>query len=409
MKENVDYQAYVKVIRMLHSITKMDIRLSDEDGGVIFQFVNHAVPVVLQTDHGFIVPIHEVLKKNDPDHYYHYVDPFGMEYIAAGIWKNPSFSGSILIGPMISSLPVIDLIKDIISNHNLPVGERRTLEDFYQSLPVLSNDEFNDIGELLIHLRNHHHIHYQPIASETPMPTSNHHPKKRFLDENKHAIEKRYEYQNRLMDAITKGDKIKVKNQIDHLMPELVEFSTRVPESPIRSSKNIGFVLNTMCRIATEKSGVHPVYLHNISERFAILIERTNTVPKLKKLFLLMADEYCDLVTTVSTGQYSPIVKKAMDYILLNLGNPLPLEHIADHIPINPSHLSRKFKEDTGMTITEFINHKRVDEAKLYLQRGNISVTDVAFMVGFNDLNYFSKVFKKIVSETPSQYAKRRH
>jgi two-component system, response regulator YesN len=40
------------------------------------------------------------------------------------------------------------------------------------------------------------------------------------------------------------------------------------------------------------------------------------------------------------------------------------------------------------------------------LQRGNISITDIAFMVGFNDLNYFSKVFKKLTSVTPSQYIK---
>ncbi len=61
------------------------------------------------------------------------------------------------------------------------------------------------------------------------------------------------------------------------------------------------------------------------------------------------------------------------------------------------------------MNITEFINQKRIEEAKLYLKRGNFSITDIAFMVGFNDLNYFSKVFKKLTSVTPSQYAKRRN
>lgn len=56
------------------------------------------------------------------------------------------------------------------------------------------------------------------------------------------------------------------------------------------------------------------------------------------------------------------------------------------------------------MTISEFTNRKRVEEAKLYLQRDNISITDVAFMVGFNDVNYFTKVFKKYTSVTPSQF-----
>ena len=58
----------------------------------------------------------------------------------------------------------------------------------------------------------------------------------------------------------------------------------------------MAFVLNTLYRVAAERGGVHPVYLHNISERFAILIERTTNIPNLKKLMLLMANEYCDLV-----------------------------------------------------------------------------------------------------------------
>lgn len=221
-------------------------------------------------------------------------------------------------------------------------------------------------------------------------------------------IEQRYKRQNELMDAITRGDKNEANELIDYLNSEVVIFSDRVPGNPIRPSKNIGFVLNTVCRIAAERSGVHPVYLHNISERFAIQIEYTSTLPKLKQLFQTLVMEYCELVTLTATGQYSPTVKRTVDYILLNLGSPLNLKQIAKRIHINPSNLSRKFKEETGLTITEFINRKRVEEAAAYLQRGNISVTEVAFLVGFNDLNYFSKVFKKIMSVTPSQYAGKR-
>ena len=209
------------------------------------------------------------------------------------------------------------------------------------------------------------------------------------------------------MDAMAKGDKAEV-NSIINSMSGILEFSDRIPESPIRSSKNMAIVLNTLFRMAAERGGVHPVYLHNISERFAILIERTTNIPNLDKLILLMTNEYCDLVNTFATGHYSPIVKKTIDYILLNLGNSLTQSQIAEEIHVNPSYLSRKFKEEMGMNLTEFINQKRVDEAKLYLQRGNIAVTDIAFLVGFNDLNYFSKVFKKLTSVTPSQYAKRR-
>lgn len=85
----------------------------------------------------------------------------------------------------------------------------------------------------------------------------------------------------------------------------------------------------------------------------------------------------------------------------------LSLKKIAEEIFVNPSHLSRVFKKETGLSLTNFINKKRIEEAKVFLKKGNISVTDVAFMVGFNDLNYFSKVFKKYTGLTPTNYMKK--
>ena len=396
-----------KISQILHSITKMDTICIDQDGNNLFQLINHSIPAVLNPPNNEYTHINEVLSNKSSNDYYHYINMYGLEYLAVGIWRGLSFYGSMAVGPFISSMSVIDLIKDIISKNNLPVGERKQLEQFYQSLPVLSEMEYKNLGELLVNLCGHDYIPAQQISSSTRKPILNQDTLKVSIEENKDIIESRYKDQNKLMDAMAKGDKMEVNNIINS-MSGLLEFSGRIPESPIRSSKNMAFVMNTLYRIAAERGGVHPVYLHNISERFAILIERTTNIPNLDKLILLMTNEYCDLVNTFATGHYSPIVKKTVDYILLNLGNSLTQGKIAEEIHVNPSYLSRKFKEETGMNITEYINLKRVEEAKLYLKRGNITVTDIAFLVGFNDLNYFSKVFKKFTSVTPSQYAKRR-
>lgn len=410
MERKLNYQLFVKAMQLIHSITKIDLRLYDQNGRIIYQFVNYPLPALIHSSNRDTVKrIQHVLKNNERDHYYRYIDPYRLEYISAGLWEKDNFCGSIVIGPIISNAQVVDFMKDVMITNQLPASERSALTQFYESLPSLSDEEVRHIGELLVHARIHPYIHYPQIEAEEPLPPANIYAPKVEEEENKKKIEKRYELQNKLMDAITQGDQKKAKTSVQELMNDLVEFSNRVPGSPIRSSKNIGFVFNAMCRLAAERSGVHPLFLHQLSERFAILIERTTTIPQLKKLFSSMAIEYCDLVNTFSTGQYSPLAKKAIDYILLNIGSPLTLQLIARHIHANPSHLSRKFKEETGMTVTEYINRKRIEEAKLFLQRGNVSVTDVAFMVGFNDLNYFSKVFKKYTSLTPTEYMKKKH
>ena len=396
-----------KISQILHTITKMDTIFIGPKGNTLYQLMNHSIPSVLDHPDNDYAHINKVLCHQSSNDYYHYINTYGLEYMTVGIWRGPSFCGSMAVGPFISSMSVIDLIKDIISTNNLPIGERKQLEQFYQSLHVLSELEYKNLGELLVNLCGHDYIPSQQISTRTPKPSINPDQLRVSIEENKDIIESRYQTQNRLMDAIAKGDKAEAINILDSTLG-ILEFSDRTPESPIRSAKNMTIVLNTLYRMAAERGGVHPVYLHNISERFAISIERSTTLPNLKKLNVLMTDEYCDLVNTFATGRYSPIVKKTVDYILLNLGSSLLLSTIADEIHVSPSHLSRKFKEETGMNLTEFINQKRVEEAKLYLQREHISITDIAFLVGFNDLNYFSKVFKKYTLLTPSQYARRR-
>ncbi|GFR37852.1 histidine kinase [Insulibacter thermoxylanivorax] len=408
MKGNTDFQEYVPIMHILHSVTKMDVRLIDQSGDIFNEIIIHEIPAVLEQPKEDFKHILGVLRQHEPERFYQHISPYGLEYIASGIWEAASLAGAILLGPLLSSQEVIHRIQDIIMDHQLAVSDRQLLEEFYQSLPILSDEEHTYVGKLLGHLCQHPRVQSQQIPPAEQKPYQPVNFRAVTMEESYQIIERRYEHQNRLMDAITKGDKERVKHEVSYLLSELPAFSERIPENPIRTSKNLGFVLNTMCRIAAERSGVHPVYLHHLSERYAILVERTSTFPLLKNLFQSMVMDYCDLVISTSTGNYSAIVKKAVDYIMLNLGQPLPLQEIAEHIHVNPSHLSRKFKEDTGMTITEFINRKRIEEAALYLQRSRRSVTEVAFMVGFNDLNYFSKVFKKIMNETPTQYAKRR-
>ena len=168
----------------------------------------------------------------------------------------------------------------------------------------------NSIGDLLVNMCIHKHIDSQLITSDIITPPLNKEQLKTNIAESKTMIEARYQFEKKLMDAIAKGDKEEIA-RIANESNSLLHISDRIPESPIRSAKNITLVMNTVCRTATESGGVHPIYIHTISEKFAILIERAPNLPHLKKLGIVMMNEYCDLVQTFSTRHYSSIVKKA--------------------------------------------------------------------------------------------------
>ncbi|RBW70063.1 helix-turn-helix domain-containing protein [Bacillus taeanensis] len=407
-KLQVDLKDFNKICNILSTITKMDVRLINRDGKAVLQIVSHTLPAVLKHLNHEFTAINDTLRKNVPYSYYYYINSYGLEYVAAGIWKNQAFYGSIIMGPFLSTLPSVEFISDVISKNKLPISERKQLQEFYKALLVVSSNDSNSIGDLLVNMCSNKHIDSQLITSEISQTSINKEQLKKDIADSKDIIEIRYHYEKKLMNAISKGDKEEVE-RISKEANSIINISDRIPESPIRSAKNLLLVLNTLCRLAAEKGGIHPAYIDKISEKFAILIERAPNLPHLKNLVTVIMNEYCDAVQQFSTRHYSSLVKKAVDYIEYNLENPLTLNEIAAHLHVNASHLSRKFKQDTDMTMIDYINKKRVEEAKLYLQRGNISITDIAFMVGFNDLNYFSRVFKKFTLLTPSQYMKNKN
>lgn len=393
-----------KICRITSSISKMDVRLINQEETPIIQLVKQNLPAALQNFEEDFKQINKILKEHDTQSYYYYINSFRLQYMACGIWDKSDYKGAIIVGPFLSSVPGTEFMSDIIAKNQIPISERKQLQEFYESLSVVNNSFTNSIGELLVNLSLNPFTYAQCITSD-PIP-SNHNKEsiKTVIDESKSIIELRYKNEEKFMHAIMTGD----KEKLDQLKMDIgdVYFENRIPESPIRSSKNITLVLNTLCRVAAKRGGVHPVYIHEISDKFAILIERAPNLPYLNKLIGIMLHEYCDLVKEYSTRQYSELVKKAVEYIRLNIDSPLTLHDIADSIHVNPSHLSRKFKQETGQNITDFINIKKVESAKLYLQIGQNTITDVAFIVGFNDVNYFSRVFKKVTSLTPSQYMK---
>ena len=404
-KVEFDFKDYKEICNMLNTITRLDVQLIDTDGNTIFKLVKHNPPVTLQNFQNDNFNICNLLKNNTLDSYYHYINSYNLEYISCGIWKDGSFHGAVSVGPFISFVPTTESISDIISNNKLPISERTQLNEFYNALSVLKIKHSNDIGSLIVNLCSHSYIYPKLLTSEIIKPAINKEELIANIAETKNIIESRYKYEKEIINAVIKGDKDEANNALNEANV-LYDFTYRMPDNPIRSTKDTTFTFNTLLRVAAQRGGVHPIYIHNISEKFAIMIEKAPNLPYLQKLMFVMLNEYCDLVKMFSTNDYSPIVKNAVDHINLNLGNELTLKSIADTIHVNASHLSRKFKIDTGMTVIDYINQKRVEEAKLYLERGKISFTEIALMVGFNDLNYFGRVFKKITSLTPSEYVK---
>ena len=110
---------------------------------------------------------------------------------------------------------------------------------------------------------------------------------------------------------------------------------------------------------------------------------------------------------TERTAHRRAVMTLLVDKIEREYTNRITLADLAEQAQINEKYLCRFFKEYTGQTPIDYINRLRVDRACYEMAVSGMNVTEAAFECGFNELSYFSKVFKRYKGVSPGEYRKR--
>ena len=153
-----------------------------------------------------------------------------------------------------------------------------------------------------------------------------------------------------------------------------------------------------------ENCAVHPFHIDKVSAEFAKKIELQTSEKGVTLLMKEMVRKYTLLVKNHSLRGYSPVIRRVMINIDSDLAADLSLSRQAQLLEVNPSYLSTLFKKETGLTLTEYVTRKRIDQAIFLLNSTNMQIQTVAAYCGIPDLCYFTKTFKKLVGMTPTEY-----
>ena len=98
------------------------------------------------------------------------------------------------------------------------------------------------------------------------------------------------------------------------------------------------------------------------------------------------------------------IVERAKDYLEEHYYEDLSLTEVAEYVGITASYLSNLFSKQVGMKFVDYLNEVRIDHACTYLRQNYLKNYEIAYKVGFRDEKYFSKVFRRVMDMTPSEY-----
>ncbi|MDF2725419.1 MAG: AraC family transcriptional regulator [Paenibacillus sp.] len=128
--------------------------------------------------------------------------------------------------------------------------------------------------------------------------------------------------------------------------------------------------------------------------------------------FFLLLYELCDLPDSLSSPALSARennVQRVMAYLDRHYALDIHLEDLGKHLHLDRHHLSKLFKEVTGMTIFHYLTHLRINHAKVKLSLDpTLPIMDVSYQTGFKHHAHFSRVFKQFVGCSPDQFRKSR-
>lgn len=172
----------------------------------------------------------------------------------------------------------------------------------------------------------------------------------------------------------------------------------------MRNYKSLLTILNNFCHMALLQTSIHPSHILQLASTIGTRIENTTSLAKLEQMPNDICHKYCLLVKNYANPDCSKLTRDVIAYIQLHLDEYLSLSQIAAQFDKNPSALSNLFSKETGQSLTTFIQQTRVQEAIRLFNTTNMSVSEIAVAVGYQDFSYFSKIFSKIVGCSPREY-----
>ena len=339
-----------------------------------------------------------------------YEDSFGMYYTLVHIpaaYLYDYESSHFVIGPYLENQLETVQIRKTMEQRRIPDSLFSDIRLVYSSTPVLHNME--SFEALIVNLdRGLFHVEYKvshlPDKNEIFMEHSPLILKLRKEPQiSISTIEERYEVENKMLEAVSKGDDRRAhefyqKFQTYQLRPRT--------DNALQNKRHGVIILNTLFRKSAESGGVHPLYIDDLSGKFAVLINEARTERELEHLSTDMLHKYCLLVRNHSMTGYSQVIKEVISYIDFHYAEDLNLTFFAEMFSLSKNYLSGLFKKESGMTLTDYIHQVRIRRAITMINSSSLPITTVAASCGYNDMNYFIRLFKRTYGMSPKQYQK---
>jgi AraC-like DNA-binding protein len=148
---------------------------------------------------------------------------------------------------------------------------------------------------------------------------------------------------------------------------------------------------------------IKSVYHSTGVERISLFLKLLETIASESNYELLSSIGYADSVNTKDTER----INKVINFLMENYTHEINLDELATLVNLNKSSFCRYFKNRTHKTLSTFLNEVRIAHACKLLINTNMTVSQICYETGYNNISHFNRQFKQITNSTAKEYAKK--
>ncbi|MCD8915928.1 AraC family transcriptional regulator [Staphylococcus simulans] len=345
----------------------------------------------------------QYIQEMSSQHIYFYTNAFNVHYY---IFKYRKQNKLITIGPFLNERPTERQSHEMLQEAGITISKMPVLKQYLLSIPVCNRRDALKMTRLAVRFIKNRDVTYEVIPFTLQL-----HTKEMGYTATKDQyqfalseLEERYKVENQLITAIENGDAEGAFNCFIQLSSAVS--GLRRANDYAMNEKYKAYILNTLGRKAIEKAGANLLVVDQVSKKYAAEIDGVLNMQELHDVMHSQIIEYTEIAQKVKQYEHTPKVNKVLQYIDLNLDQPLTLQCLAEMVELSPAYLSRVFSDELGVTLSQYIIKVRIKVGRDLLVRTKMSVADIAKYVGFKDQSYFTQRFKEVYGMSPLKYRK---
>lgn len=144
---------------------------------------------------------------------------------------------------------------------------------------------------------------------------------------------------------------------------------------------------------------------YRLSDYYIMLMDDCQSVKEVCDLHAKMVLDFTTRMRELAKdNSFSKAVTQSIEYIYSNINSKISIEDIAKHVHLSPSHFSRLFTKEMGLSASEYIRQMKIDRAKNLLQYSDYSFIEISNYLSFSSQSHFINTFEKYVGISPKKY-----